>query len=63
MCNSIMAIDETMSRTSNTGQKRLNDPEVNTYIDELSLSISKSKITLHRARLKRDNSGINNCTS
>ena len=52
MCNSIMAIDETMSRTSNTGQKRLNDPEVNTYIDELSLSISKSKITLHRARLK-----------
>lgn len=52
MCNSIMAIDETMSRTSNTGQKRLNDPEVNTYIDELSLSISKSKITLHRDRLK-----------
>lgn len=50
-------IDEMMSRsTSNTGKKRLNDPEVQSYIDELSLSISESKVTLHQARLqlKRD---------
>lgn len=45
-------IDETMSRTSGTNKKRLNDPEVNDYIDKLSFDISKFKITLHRARLQ-----------
>ena len=45
-------IEDAMSRGSNIGKKRLNGPEVNDYIDDLSARISKSKITLHRARLK-----------
>jgi energy-coupling factor transporter ATP-binding protein EcfA2 len=46
------SIQDVMSRSAKSGKKRLNDKELIDYIDDLSVSIAKGRLTYHQAQVK-----------